>query len=98
MLKLRFGLFLKSWQIFKFENTTFNGLNFGDIEPGETSEYKTFESSYSYGNVKITINGQDFEWTPFDYVGASLLKTGNYTFKYSFDIVDNILTDELVKD
>lgn len=80
----------------KFENATFNNVNFGDIEAGEITKYKTFESSYSYGSVNITIDGQDYGWIPIDFVGESLLETGDYTFQYSFD--DNILTDELIKD
>jgi len=79
----------------RFENATFNNVNFGDIEPGETSEYKTFESSYAYGSVSITIDDQDYGWTPIDFVGEDLLESGNYTFVYSFD---TILTDELIKD
>ena len=81
---------------FKFENATYNNVNFGDIEPGEITEYKTFESSYSYGRVIITIEGQEYAKTPIDFVGESLLEAGNYTFHYSFE--NNNLTDELVKD
>ncbi len=82
----------------RFENATFNDINFGDIDPGETSEYKTFESSYSHGRVNITIDGQDYGWVPIDFVGESLLLAGDYTFQYSFDTVNNLLSDKLIRD
>lgn len=82
----------------RFVNATFNSVNFGDIDPGEISEYKTFESSYSYGRVNITIDGQDYGWVPIDFVGESLLKEGDYTFQYSFDTVNNLLSDKLIRD
>ncbi len=82
----------------RFENATYNSVNFGDIEPGERTEYKTFENQYSYGKVDITINGEEFGWVPIDFVGEGLLENGNYTFKYNFNVDEQILTDELIKD
>ncbi len=81
-----------------FEDATYNNVNFGDIAPGVKTEYKTFESSYRYGIVRITIAGDAYGWGPIDYVGETLLKPGNYTFDYSFDSVTRTLTDELIKD
>lgn len=40
----------------RFENATYNDVNYGDIEPGEVTAYKIFENQYSYGKVDITIN------------------------------------------
>jgi hypothetical protein len=82
----------------KFENATFNNINFGDINSSDKTEYKTFERSYGYGSVKITIDGNDYGWIPIDFVGETLLKNGNYTFEYSFDNSTGTLTDELIKD
>ena len=81
-----------------FENATYNKINFGDIKAGSKTEYKLFKNQYSYGAVSITIDGKDFGWTPIDYVGESLLEDGRYTFAYSFDISDEILTDKLIRD
>ena len=82
----------------KFENATFNSVNFGDIQPGESTKYVTFESSYSYGSVSVVIDGQNYGWVPIDFVGEELLQSGKYTFKYSFDNTHKVLTETLVKD
>lgn len=82
----------------QFENATYNDANFGDIEPDEVTEYKVFENQYSYGKVDITINGEQFGWVPIDFVGEELLENGNYTFDYNFNIDEQILTDELIRD
>ncbi len=82
----------------KFENVTYNNVNFGDIQPGEKTEYKIFEDQYSYGQVDITINGEKYGWIPVDYVGEELLDDGNYTFEYNFNVEEKELTDELIKD
>ncbi len=81
-----------------FRDMTFNGEDFGDLAPGEKSEYRAFERSYSYGSVSIIIEGERFGWQPNDFVGEELLATGDYTFEYSFDPVTRILTDKLVRD
>lgn len=83
---------------FKFEDATYNGINFGDIVPGKKTEYKLFENQYSYGSVNITIDGEQYKWQPFDFVGESLLEDGDYTFEYSFDNDSKVLTDNLVRD
>lgn len=80
----------------KFENATYNGVNFGDIEPGETTNYKVFDSSYSYGSVSVKINNENYGWVPIDFVGEELLDNGNYTFEYNFN--DEKLTDKLIRD
>ncbi len=83
---------------FKFEDATYNGINFGDIEPGEKTEYRLLENQFSYGSIYITINGEEYGWQPIDFVGESLLENGDYTFEYNFDSEEQILTDELIRD
>ena len=82
----------------KFENATYNEVNFGDIEPGSTTEYRLFQNQYSYGSVSITIEGEEYGWIPIDFVGESLLENGNYTFVYFLDSTNKVLSDNLVKD
>lgn len=82
----------------KFENATFNNVNFGDLNSNEKTGYLTFEEAYHYGRVKITINGQNYGWTPIDFVGETPLENGNYTFEYSFNTTTEVLTDRLIKD
>lgn len=81
-----------------FEDATFNGVNFGDIASGNTTEYTFFESSYSYGAVSIIIDGQEYGWVPIDFVGESLLEEGDYTFVYNFDTLNQLLSSELIRD
>ena len=82
----------------QFKDATFNGQNFGDLEPNEKSDYKKFEMAYHYGAVNITIDGENYGWQPIDFVGETPLKEGSYTFEYSFDTETKILTDKLIKD
>lgn len=81
-----------------FEDATFNGENFGDLAPKETSEYRTFVGAYAYGAVSITIEGEQYGWIPIDYVGEVPLDKGKYTFEYTFDRQTELLTDRLVRD
>lgn len=82
----------------EFQDATYNGINYGDISPGDKTEYRAFEISYNYGSVTITIDGIDYGWIPIDFVGESPLENGNYTFEYDFDTDTNTLSDELKKD
>lgn len=89
---------LKNVSSLDFENATYNNMNYGTLMPGQASEYKQFESSYSYGTVSIIIGDSTYGWQPIDFVGEQLLETGNYTFEYDFDETDEILSDELIRD
>ena len=81
-----------------FENATFNGENYGTIHPNEFSEYRLFEIAYHYGSVQITIDGQEYGWTPIDYVGETPLEGGNYTFEFTFNTATQTLNDRLIRD
>lgn len=81
-----------------FEDATFNGENFGNLAPNEKSEYRLFKGAYHYGQVSITIDGEAYGWIPIDYVGETPLAEGKYTFEYSFDVQNKILSDKLIKD
>ena len=89
---------LRNASEFQFEDATFNTVNFGDIEPGATTEYRVFRNQYAYGSVSITIEGEEYGWIPIDFVGESLLEDGNYTFIYFFDGTNKVLSDNLTKD
>lgn len=89
---------LRNASEFQFENATFNNVNYGDIEPGATTEYRVFQNQYAYGSVSITIEGEEYGWIPIDFVGESLLEDGDYTFIYFFDDMNKVLSDNLTKD
>ena len=82
----------------KFKDASFNGINFGDLKPGKTSDYKIVENAYHYGQVSIVIDEQTYGWQPIDYVGETPLEKGYYTFEYQFNEDSKTLTDSLIKD
>jgi len=81
-----------------FENTTFHGVSFGDINPGETTEYQELKNVYENSIVSIIINGNAYGWTPTDFVGETPLNKGNYTVEFTFDTLSETLTHEFIKD
>jgi len=87
---------LKNVSSSTFESTTFKNENYGELAPGQLSEYKQFESSYRYASFSVVADGQTFDWNPIDYVGEDLLKSGDYTFE--LDVVQNGLSFVLVED
>jgi len=82
---------------FKFEDTIYSGVNYGDIEPGEKTEYQLLENQFSSGSIEVTINGEDHGLFPIDHLGA-LLENGDYTIEFNFDSERQSLTDELIRD
>lgn len=80
----------------ELKNVSFNGVNYGDLAPGALSEYHRFDKSYSYGPVDLLIDGKQFGWTPYDYVGEEPLKAGKYVYEFSYDAKDESLTAVMV--
>ena len=85
----------------KFENITVDTsnepTNFGDLDSGQFSEFKTFEIAYSYAYVELEIDGANRRIVPADYLGESILENGDYTYKLDIDTTDSIsLTIELI--
>ncbi|CAL2064471.1 hypothetical protein [Tenacibaculum sp. 190524A05c] len=89
---------LKNNSSVNFDKSSFNNVEFGKLAPDETSNYQSFEVAYHYGLVSIVIEGQEYGWIPIDYVGETPLKPGKYTFEYSFDTVNKVLTDKFIVD
>ncbi|MGB5317719.1 hypothetical protein [Eudoraea sp.] len=69
---------------FQFENIIVNtgtgNVNFENIDPGELTDYKSFEIAYHYAFVELEIDGGTYTLQPIDYVGETPLKSGNYTY------------------
>ncbi|MFB9107216.1 hypothetical protein [Flavobacterium gyeonganense] len=70
---------------FNFENITVNtstgNVNFENISSGQNTAYKIFEKAYGYAFVELQIEGKTYRIQPFDYVGETPLKKGNYTYQ-----------------
>lgn len=66
-----------------------DGVQYEDLEMGSISEYQTFESSYSYMFVQLVINQDTLIIQPIDFVGESLVPSGNYTYEINVDFESN---------
>ena len=55
--------------------------NYGNIDAGQFSAYKSFDLAYSYAFVEVQIEGNTFTIQPIDYVGETPLAKGNYTYQ-----------------
>lgn len=67
-------------------NTSGGENSYGALGPGQSSDYAAFTRAYSYAAVKATINGTEVSFQPYDYVGETTLKPGQYT--YVVDVVN----------
>ncbi len=59
---------------------------YGNLPASETSCYRAYDSSYSIGTIRATINSEEIVMSPIDYVGEILLSNGDYTL--TVDIPD----------
>ena len=62
-------------------NTSTGRVNYEDLNPGEVSDYKSFEIAYRYAFIELSIDGEVFTLQPIDYVGEKRLEPGNYTYE-----------------
>jgi hypothetical protein len=76
---------------FDFKNITVNtsneNVNFEDINSGQKTDYKTFDTAYRYAFIELEIDGETYTLQPIDYVGETPLENGNYT--YQIDVNDS---------
>lgn len=102
-LKIR----LSNVSLFDFENIKVNtassdgNVNFGNLKTGIKTDYKVFESAYSYAFIELQIDGKTYTIQPIDYVGETLLEDGNYTYQINANDSQNQyqkLSITLVKD
>ncbi|MTI88894.1 MAG: hypothetical protein FH748_13085 [Balneolaceae bacterium] len=56
-------------------------VEYGDLAPADTSEYKIVSKAYRYAYVEGKIGGASAVVQPIDYVGESLLEPGSYTYQ-----------------
>lgn len=76
-------------------------VEFRNVAGGAKSGYKSFETAYRYGYVKLNTEGKELVMQPFDYVGETPLSPGFYTYKLGLEnsgSSTSYLTLELVLD
>lgn len=54
--------------------------NYGIVEAGQTTCYRPFTRAHAYAFVNLTIEGEELELIPIDYVGETELGPGNFTY------------------
>lgn len=68
-----------------------NGLEYGNLEPGEMSGYQKHELAYEIASVSLYVEDSNIQIIPFDYVGEKPLRPGKYTWKLELDADQNLL-------
>ena len=54
---------------------------YGDVQEGERTEYKAFETTCSYSDIEVIIDSSIYILEPIDFVGETPLEPGNYTYQ-----------------
>jgi hypothetical protein len=64
-----------------FKNVRLYDQSMGDIDAGQTTFYKEFETAYHIAYVEAEIKGVKTYIVPIDYIGEPPLENGKYTFE-----------------
>ncbi|MDG1911949.1 MAG: hypothetical protein P8I42_03895, partial [Flavobacteriaceae bacterium] len=62
-------------------NTSTGNVDFENIDSGQMSQYKNFETAYQYAFVELEIEGRIHTIQPIDYVEETPLEDGYYTYQ-----------------
>ncbi len=82
-----------------YEDMVVNDAAFGDLGPGENSQYQFFDTAYRYAYVRLLINGAEFILQPIDYVGETPLGSGHFTYVIDvFDLDNRQLSISMIQD
>lgn len=54
--------------------------NYGDLAPGQVSDYQVIQRAFSYAYIELTIDGEIYALQPVDFVGETELGGGTYTY------------------
>ena len=61
-------------------------IAFGDILPGETTEYQTaVKGVYRYSGYQIKLDGQEYSQVPYDFLGEKPMQGYAFTYILNFD-------------
>jgi hypothetical protein len=67
-------------------NPTGGNVNYGIIEKGTATCYRSFDVAYNYAFVSLQIGEKTFTLQPIDFVGEPTLGNGNFT--YTLDVLN----------
>jgi len=62
-------------------NTSTGNVDFENIDSGQMTQYKIFETTYRYAFVELEIEGGIYTIQPIDYEGETPIKNGYYTYQ-----------------
>ena len=63
-----------------FENVIVGDKSYGDIAPGDVTEYQTWRHAYRYAYVSLKADGKPMLIQPIDYMGETPLGDGRFTY------------------
>lgn len=63
-----------------FHRVVVNGQLYGNIDPGESSEYRNLRPAYRYASVSLIAGSHEMHLAPEDYVGEVPLGSGKFTY------------------
>lgn len=81
-----------------FVDTSFGTNQYGNVAPGGTTDYKRFEKAYREANIKLEINGEEYEFIPVNYTYEIPLGRGKFTYEISADTTAKALTIHVTAD
>ena len=61
---------------------------YGNVNKGGKSDYQVYQSAYRYAFCTFKIGDSEFTIQPIDFVGESLLKNGEYTYRLTISDLD----------
>lgn len=65
-------------------------VDYGTVQPGETTPYRRIVRAYSYASVTLTADGREHRLRPDDYVGEEPLEGGR-RYTYELDLAGGTL-------
>lgn len=85
-----------------FVNTSGGAYNYGNILPGDTTNYYHFDFAYNYAYIELIANNDTLIIQPIDFVGEEKLSEGLYTYRLNLIDMglnnDSVLVMNTVKD
>ena len=72
--------------------------NYGQVNINSASAYHVFDAAYRYAWINLNMNNKTYGIRPYDYVGEALLTEGNYSYKITYDPIQNRIAIELIRD
>lgn len=63
-----------------FKDVVVGGKKYGDIKPGTTTNYQTWNRAYRYAPVTLIAGSKPMQIQPIDYLGERELGDGRFTY------------------